>query len=69
MLLTFGPESHFMADSARRAGLVDVMEFEDRDRLAEALCEILREDDTVIFKASHGMHLEEVIYAIYDRLN
>ncbi|MCR4593723.1 MAG: UDP-N-acetylmuramoyl-tripeptide--D-alanyl-D-alanine ligase [Clostridiales bacterium] len=69
MLLTFGPESHFMADSARRAGLVDVIEFEDRDRLAEALCELLREDDTVLFKASHGMHLEEVIYAIYDRLN
>ena len=69
MLLTFGPESRFMADSARRAGLVDVLEFEDRDKLTEALCEILKEGDTVIFKASHGMHLEEVIYAIYDRLD
>ncbi len=68
ILITFGKESHFMADSARRAGLENVVEFEERTELTDYLMNTIKKGDTIIFKASHGMHLEQVIYDIYDKL-
>ncbi len=38
---------------------------EDAQELTDALRKELREGDCVLFKASHGMHLEDIISAIY----
>jgi UDP-N-acetylmuramoyl-tripeptide--D-alanyl-D-alanine ligase len=40
--------------------------FEDKKALADALVDILREGDTVLFKASRGMKLEETVQAVYE---
>ncbi len=40
--------------------------FEDKQSLAKALIDILKEGDTVLFKASRGMKLEEVKQAVYE---
>ena len=37
--------------------------------LADALYEILREGDVILFKASRGMALEDVINSLYERIN
>lgn len=64
-LYTLGTNSRFMADSAEKAGLRAVYEFGDKKALTEALLKELRRGDTVLFKASRGMELEEVFGNIY----
>lgn len=69
ILFTYGKEAEFSADSARKAGLENVLVFSDKALLAERLLEILEEGDVVSFKASRGMRLEEVIKKIYEGLD
>lgn len=66
ILYTLGESSRFTADSARKGGLGNVFEFLDKEDLTKALFSELRDGDAVIFKASRGMKLEEVINKIYD---
>jgi UDP-N-acetylmuramoyl-tripeptide--D-alanyl-D-alanine ligase len=65
MLFTFGKESQYMADSARQNGLENVFSFTDKQELVEKLLKTLQDDDTVLFKASRGMKLEEVFEELY----
>lgn len=67
MLYTFGESSKYMADSARKCGLVNVFEFTEKESLANALLSELKTGDTVIFKASRGVRLEEVFSIIYEK--
>ena len=39
--------------------------YDDKDALADDLADIVREGDVVLFKASRGMKLEEVIEKLY----
>lgn len=64
-LYTYGKESHFTADSARKSGLSNVFEFDDKKLLTQKLLDELKEGDTISFKASRGMALEEVFKEIY----
>lgn len=66
-LYTFGENSKYTADSARLGGLKNVFEFTDKIALADALIQELKDGDTVIFKASRGMKLEEVFNIIYEK--
>lgn len=66
-LFTFGESSRFMADSAKLSGLENVFEFTDKEELASALLRTIKDGDTVIFKASRGMKLEEVFNIIYEK--
>lgn len=68
MLLTYGPESRLAAEAARDGGLMRVFDFTDKDDLAEKLISMIKPGDVVAFKASHGMHLEEVIERVYQAL-
>lgn len=68
MLYTFGSESKYMADSAREHGFKNVYHFCDKALLADALLKELREGDTVSFKASRGMQLEDVFKKLYSEL-
>lgn len=65
MLFTYGKESEFMADSAKWAGLKEVFSFTDKAELTKALSNELKLSDTVLFKASRGMKLEEVFEDLY----
>ena len=63
VMLCVGELSQFLYDGAMLAwdGVVDVRYFTTRDELMESLPEILKEGDTILIKASHGMHFEEVV--------
>lgn len=60
LLFTVGNASRFIHSRAEELG-VDARHFETKEALSEALKKILSEGDTVLFKASHSMKLEEVI--------
>ena len=64
-LFTYGKESEYMADSAKNAGLEAVFSFSDKTELTNALAKELKKGDTVLFKASRGMKLEEVFEELY----
>lgn len=66
LLYTLGENSKYTADSARLSGLKNVFEFTDKQDLADALIQELKDGDTVMFKASRGMRLEEVFTFIYE---
>ena len=65
VLYTVGEESKYMADSAIKAGLKNVRNFTDKKELTEILIKELQECDTILFKASRGMKLEEIFESIY----
>lgn len=65
ILYTVGNESKYMADSALKAGLSNVQNFTDKAKLAEILVNELQKGDTILFKASRGMKLEEIFESIY----
>ena len=65
ILYTVGNESKYMADSALKAGLSNVQNFTDKAKLAEILVNELQKGDTILFKASRGMKLEEIFENIY----
>ncbi|MBQ9695664.1 MAG: UDP-N-acetylmuramoyl-tripeptide--D-alanyl-D-alanine ligase, partial [Oscillospiraceae bacterium] len=61
MLLSYGEASQAIADTAD----VPAYHTNDKAALTEHLRETAKAGDCVLFKGSHGMHLEEVIEAIY----
>lgn len=65
-LYTLGENSRYIADSARKSGLKNVFDFTDKQLLTEQLMNYLEKGDTVLFKASRGMQLEDVFKKIYD---
>lgn len=69
ILFTYGKESKFMADSAKKAGLKAVYSFTDKAELTKALLNELKIGDTMLFKASRGMKLEEIFETLYKQWN
>ena len=68
VLMTYGERSQATAENAIECGVPTVRSFLDKDELANALYEILEEGDAVLFKASRGMALEDVINKLYEKL-
>lgn len=66
-LLTVGEMSRFIVNGAKENGLKNVFHFDSKEELTEKLLELLEAGDTVAFKASRGMKLEDVIHSVYDR--
>lgn len=56
-----------MADSAKKAGLTNVLAFTDKNELAKSLLSEIKLGDTMLFKASRGMKLEEIIEKVYEQ--
>lgn len=69
ILLTYGERSLETARGARENGVKTVKSFNDKKELSSELCSILEADDAVLFKASRGMKLEEVIFTVYEQLD
>ncbi|MCC8073083.1 MAG: UDP-N-acetylmuramoyl-tripeptide--D-alanyl-D-alanine ligase [Clostridiales bacterium] len=66
-LLTTGEMSQNIVSAARAKGMKNAYHFETKEELADMLCSIISPGDAVIFKASRGMKLEDVIHIAYDR--
>ncbi len=69
VLFTYGERSFEAARGARENGVKTVESFTDKKELSEKLSGMLEADDAVLFKASRGMKLEEVIFAVYENLD
>ena len=61
LLLAFGPCSECYVQGAHEAGLAGARAFATHDALVAALEETCRAGDTLLFKGSHGMHMEQVL--------
>lgn len=63
-LIVIGELGKFIADGARDAGLKNIYTAENHEAAAKKLLEVMHAGDVILFKASHGMHLEKVIELI-----
>ena len=60
IVLAYGPNSSRIINGALTGGMPDTraMAFEDRDQLVAALKRVAKPGDVMLFKGSHGMHME-----------
>ncbi len=63
-LITLGPLGRFIAEGAREAGLKNIFAFDTHESAARKILDIVRDGDTILFKASHVMHMEKIIELI-----
>ena len=68
ILFAYGKDSAFTSDEAVKNGMTEVYYFTDAQKLADSLFSRLEKGDAVLFKASRGMKLENIINNIYDRI-
>ncbi len=61
VLLAYGPNSALAARSGNDAGLKDALVFDDRESMAKKLRALCLPGDVLLFKGSHGMHMELVL--------
>lgn len=66
ILFAYGKEAAYYVEAAAAKGIPAEL-FSNKKQLAEKLYETLGEGDAVLFKASRGMKLEEVINELYER--
>ena len=67
VLLAYGENARAYCEAAKAGGMRQVMHFENKQLLLDALLEEIDTNSAVLFKGSHGMHLEETIGALYER--
>ncbi|MBR5773110.1 MAG: UDP-N-acetylmuramoyl-tripeptide--D-alanyl-D-alanine ligase [Clostridia bacterium] len=67
ILFTYGERAKLCAAAAKERGVKDTRVFLDKAELTSELFAALEKGDCVLFKASRGMKLEEVIEGIYSR--
>ena len=67
-VFTYGERSLEVARGAADGNVPCVKSFNDKSALAKELVAYLKEGDSVLFKASRGMKLEDVIFAVYESL-
>ncbi len=58
ILLSYGPNAEHMVSGALAGGMKQARAFTDRAELVAALKQIAKRDDVMLFKGSHGMHME-----------
>ena len=63
-LITLGDLGEFIAEGARDAGLKNVYTFNTHEDAAKKILELVHDGDTILFKASHVMHMEKIIELI-----
>ncbi len=63
-LITLGELGKFIAAGARDAGLKNIYSFDTHEDAARKILELVRDGDTILFKASHVMHMEKIIELI-----
>lgn len=68
VLFAYGEASAFTFDEAEKCSMNEIYYYTDEKLLAEKLSDYLKEGDAVLFKASRGMKLENIIHFIYDKM-
>lgn len=66
VIFAYGKEAEIYAKAVTENGR-NAKHFTDKSELAQELLNVLQKGDAILFKASRGLKLEEVIYSIYDR--
>lgn len=64
-LLAYGNDAKYYVDGAKQGGVKNAFLFDDKEKLSEMLMKITEKGDTVLFKGSRGMKLEDVINTVY----
>lgn len=64
MLFCYGEQSKNIAHEAEKSG-IKTYHSNDKNKLAEAVSDYVQAGDAVLFKASRGMKLEEIINRVY----
>ena len=67
LLLAFGPHGEDICQGARQAGMDQCLCCQTRETLTRQLLELVQPGDVVLFKGSHGMHLEQVLEALLEK--
>ena len=67
VLLAYGEQAAAYCSKATECGLKTARHFTDKEALLEAVIEQMEEGCALLFKGSHGMHLEQTIQALYER--
>ena len=68
VLFAYGNASAFTADEAEKTSMKAVYHYTDEKLLAEKLSGFIKEGDAILFKASRGMKLENIINIIYSNM-
>jgi len=65
MVFAYGPNAPRIIAGARTGGMgeKETYSFESRNMLAQALKEAVKDGDVLLFKGSHGMHMELALEA------
>ena len=61
LILAYGPHAPLVVQGAEEAGNPNAIAFQDRKEMADTLKELTVPGDTLLFKGSHGMHMELVL--------
>ena len=61
LLFAYGPCSEKYVEGARKFKMASAQNFETHEELAAALRKTIRKGDVLLFKGSHGMHMEKVL--------
>ncbi len=64
MLITAGENALYIADGAKSVGMENVVSYPTTDALAEDINKLVKSDDCVLIKASHGMNFSKIADAI-----
>lgn len=64
ILITIGELGKFIAAGAEGAGLKNVFTTSTHGECAKKILSLAQDGDTILFKASHGMHMEKIIELI-----
>ena len=62
-----GNDAKYIVDGAKENGMKSAFYFNNKEELSNKLFELADKGDAVVFKASRGMKLEDVINNVYDR--
>lgn len=65
-LFTYGEMAAYIVKAAKDRGMKNAFHFESKDELCEKLIPLIEKGDTIVFKASRGMRLEDVINKVYE---
>ncbi len=68
ILLCVGEKSVYTVKTATANGIKEAYHFDSKAELSSRLCDIIKAGDTVLFKASRGMKLEEAIKELYNKI-
>lgn len=63
-LITLGELGKFIAAGAKDAGLKNIFTFDTHEDAAKKILAVAKSGDVILFKASHGMHLEKILELI-----